>query len=68
MTGSGEERSKTNSRLVARGGSTPTAIRVSWRPDAWSQYLGESGGYQLRWGVGGYCGRGYGGYRRRRRV
>ena len=47
-------------RLVAGGGSTPAAVGVSRRSDAWRQSPGASGGYQLRPGVG-YRGMGYGG-------
>ena len=55
-----------DSRLVAGGGSTPAAVGVSRRPDAWRQSPGASGGYQLRPGVGGYRSRGWGGYGRGR--
>ena len=54
-------------RLVAGGGSTPAAVGVSRRSEAWRQSPGASGGYQLRPGVG-YRGRGYGGRGRGRGV
>ena len=51
-------------RLVAGGDSTPTAVGVSRRSEAWRQSPGVSGGYQLRPRVGyerwGYGGRGRG--------
>ena len=51
-------------RLVAGGNSTPAAVGVSRRTDAWRQSPGASGGYQLRPRVGygylGYGGRGRG--------
>ena len=49
-------------RLVAGGGSTPAAVGVSRRSEAWRQSPGVSGGYQLRLKVGGYRGRGFGGF------
>ena len=54
--------------LVAGGGSTPAAVGVSRRPDAWRQTPGASGGYQLRPRVGGFRGRGWGGCGRGRGV
>ena len=55
-------------RLVARGRSTPAAVGVSRRLDAWRQSPGASGGYQLRPMVGGGM-RGFrGGYGRGRGV
>ena len=55
-------------RFIAGGGSTPTAVGVSRRSEAWRQSPGVSGGYQLRPRVGGYRGRGLGGYGRGRGV
>ena len=55
-------------RLVAGGGSTPAAVGVSRPSEAWRQSPGVSGGYQLRPRVGGFRGRGYGGYGRGRGV
>ena len=50
--------------LVAGGGSTPAAVGVSRRSEAWRQSPGASGSYQLRPRVGyrsvGYGGRGRG--------
>ena len=46
-------------RLVAGGGSTPAAVGVSRRSEAWRQSPGASGSYQLRPRVG-YRGMGYG--------
>ena len=54
--------------FVAGGGSTPAAVAVSRRSEAWRQSPGASGGYQLRPRVGGFRGRGYGGYGRGRGV
>ena len=51
-------------RFVAGGGSTPAAVGASRRSEAWGQSPGASGGYQLRLRVGGYRGRGYGGFGR----
>ena len=66
--GRGVGRRETDPMLVVGGGFTPAAIRVSRRPDAWRQSPGTSGVYQLRPRVGGYRGRGFGGYRRGRGV
>ena len=55
-------------RLVAGGGSTPAAVGVSRWSEALRQSPGVSGGYQLRPRVGGFRGRGYGGYGRGRGV
>ena len=55
-------------RLVAGGGSTPAAVGVSRRSEAWRQSPGASGGYQLRPRVGGFRGGGYGGFGRGRGV
>ena len=54
-------------RYVAGGSSTPAAVGVSQRSDAWGQSPGASGGYQLRPRVG-YNGWGYGGRGRGRGV
>ena len=58
----------TDPRFVAGGGSTPAAVGVSWRSEAWRQSPGVSGGYQLRPRVGGFRGRGNGGFGRGRGV
>ena len=55
-------------RLVAGGGSTPAAVGVSRRSEAWRQSPGVSGGYQLRPRVGRFRGRGFGGFGRGRGV
>ena len=55
-------------RLVAGGGSTPAAVGVSQRWDAWCQSPGSSRGYQLRPRVGGFGYRGRGGLFRGRGV
>ena len=49
-------------RLVAGGGSTPAAVGVSQRSEAWRQSPGVSGGYQLRPRVGSFRGTWKGGY------
>ena len=66
--GRGVGRKDIDPRLVAGGGSTPAAVGISRWPDAWRQSPGVSEGYQLRLGVGGFRGRGYGGYGRGREV
>ena len=66
--GRGVGRTETDPRLVAGGDSTPAAVGVSRRPEAWRQSPGASGGYQLRLGVGGYRGSVFGGYGRGRGV
>ena len=55
-------------RYVAGGSSTPAAVGVSRRSEAWRQSPGARGGYQLRPRVGGFRGRGFGGYGRGRGV
>ena len=55
-------------RFVAGGSSTSAAVGVSRRSEAWRQSPGVSGGYQLRPRVGGYRGRGFGGFGRGRGV
>ena len=57
-----------NPRLVAGSSSTPAAVGVSQRSDAWRQSPGASGGYQLRPRVGGFGYRGRGGMFRGRGV